>query len=219
VASTPRKEDKPTRPPARTADGTSRGIAPAEPAALPPKLSSEWLASMLLDVTAHLMNAIDRASRLGEPLERIAVATEAGADAIEAEEARRAIAAHRRRRRIIAAAMILVLAIAILVPVARYTGLMSRLQGEISYEQTAAGAHLFVLGGARYEVTPAQFEERLKKIDPEAIHKYWVEIDGKRFPVKQAVGVGLGAERATFSTSQAIGILRKLGYRPQETPS
>jgi hypothetical protein len=219
LASTPRKEDKPIRPASRTADATSRGIGAAEPASSPPKLSSEWLASMLLDVTAHLMNAIDRASRLGDPLERIAIATEAGADAIEAEEARRAIAAHRRRRRIIGAAMVLVVAIAILVPVARYTGLRSRLHSEVFSGQTAAGAHLFVLGGARYEVTPAQFEERLKKIDPEAIHKYWVEIDGKRFPVKQAVGVGLGAERATFSTSQAISILRKLGYSPQETPS
>jgi hypothetical protein len=91
------------------------------------------------------------------------------------------------------------------------------MQGEVSSYETPSGAHLFVLGGARYEVTPAQFEERLKKIDSEPIHKYWVEIGGKRFPVKQAVGIGLGAERATFSSSQAISILRKLGYSPQET--
>lgn len=217
MASTPRKEDKPTRPPSRIADSTSRGSGPAEPAA-PPKLSPEWLASMLLDVTAHLMNAVDRAARLGDPLERIAVAAEADADALEAEEARQALAAHRRRRRIIGAALAIVLAIAILVPIARYTGLVSRLHGgEVYSYETPSGAHLFILSGARYEVTSAQFAERLKKIDPEAIRKYWVEIDGKRFPVKQAVGVGLGAERATFSSSQAISILRKLGYTTQET--
>lgn len=172
---------------------------------------------MLLDVTAHLMNAIDRAARLGDPLERIAVAAEAGADAAEAEEARQALVAHRHRRRIIAVALMVVLAIAIIAPIARYTGLISRMQGEVYSYETPAGAHLFVLGGARYEVTPAQFEERLTKIDPEPIHKYWVAIGGKRFPVKQAVGIGLGAERATFSSSQAISILRKLGYSPQET--
>ncbi len=217
MASTPRKEDKPTRPPSRTADTTNRGSGPVEPAAAPPKLSSEWLASMLLDVTAHLMNAIDRAARLRDPLERIAVAAEAEADALGAEEARQALAAHRRRRRIIAVVLMIVFAIAILVPIARHTGFLSRLH-EVSSYQTPSGAHLFVLSGARYEVTPAQFEEQLKKIDPEPIRKYWVEIGGKRFPVKQAVGVGLGAERATFSTSQAISILRKLGYSPQETP-
>lgn len=218
MASTPRKEDKPTRPPSRIADTSNRGIGPAEPAA-PPKLSPEWLASMLLDVTAHLMNAIDRAARLGGPLVRIAVAAEAGADAAEAEEARQALVAHRRRRRIIVAALMAVFAIAIIASIAHYTSLISRMQGEVYSNETPAGAHLFVLGGARYEVTPAQFEERLKNIDPEPIRKYWVEIDGKRFPVKQAVGVGLGAERATFSSSQAISILRKLGYSPQETPS
>jgi hypothetical protein len=215
VASTPRKEDKPTRPPSRTADSTNRGNGPVEPAT-PPKLSPEWLASMLLDVTAHLMNAIDRAARMGDPLERIAVATEADAEAREAENERRAIAT-RRRRRIIGAAIAVVLAIAILIPIAHYTGFVSRLHGEVYSYQTPGGAHRFILGGVRYETTPAQFAARLQKIDPEAIRKYWVEIDGKRFPVKQAVAVGLGAERATFRSSQAISVLRKLGYPTQET--
>jgi hypothetical protein len=217
VASTPRKEDKPVRPPSRTVDATNRGVGPAEPPA-PPKLSSEWLASMLLDVTAHLMNAIDRAARLGDPLERIAVAAEAEAGALEAEEERQALAAHRRRRRIVATVVACVLAIAILVPLLHYTGVMSLLHREVYSSQAPSGAHLFTLRGARYEVTPAQFAERLKQIDPEAIRKYWVEIDGRRFPVKQAVGVGLGAERATFSSGQAISILRKLGFSPRETP-
>jgi len=216
VASTPRKEDKPTRAPSRSADSTNRGNGPAEPAT-PPKLSPEWLASMLLDVTAHLMNAIDRAARMGDPLERIAAASEAGADAREAEQERRAIVMRRRRRRIIGAAIAVVLAIAILIPIAHYTGFVSRLHGEVESYQTPSGAHLFILGGVRYETTPAQFAARLQKIDPEAIRKYWVEIDGKRFPVKQAVAVGLGAERATFRSSQAISVLRKLGYPTQET--
>ncbi len=215
MASTPRKEDKPTRPPSRTADSTNRGNGPSEPAT-PPKLSPEWLASMLLDVTAHLMNAIDRAARMGDPLERIAVATEADAEAREAEQERRAIAM-RRRRRIFGAAIAVVLAIAILIPIAHYTGFVSHLHGEVDSYQTPSGAHLFILGGVRYETTPAQFATRLEKIDPEPIRKYWVEIDSKRFPVKQAVAVGLGAERATFRSSQAISVLRKLGYTTQET--
>lgn len=99
MPSTPRKEDKPIRPPSRTTDGANRGAGPAAEESGAPRLTPEWLASMLLDVTAHLMSAIDRAARLGDPLERIATAAEAGADVAEAEAERRAAVARIRRRR------------------------------------------------------------------------------------------------------------------------
>jgi hypothetical protein len=209
LPSTPRKEDKPIRPPSRTADSVSRGAGPAEETP-PPKLSAEWLATMLLDVTSHLMSAIDRAARLRDPLERMA-------DVAEAEEERRAAATRLRRRRIAVAVIAIVAIVAIVIPLARYLHVWSGRDEVASYE-TAAGAHRFVLGGASYEVTRAQFEEHLSKIDPEPIRKYWVAIGGRRFPVKQAVGVGLGAERATFSSGQALSILRKLGYQTQDSP-
>ena len=216
MPSTPRKEDKPIRPPSRTADGASRGAGPAEETA-PPKLSAEWLATMLLDVTSHLMSAIDRAARLRDPLERMAEAAEASADAAEAETERRALATRVRRRRMTVALIAIVGALAILLPLAHHFGFWSSLDEVASYE-TPSGAHRFVLGGASYEVTRAQFEERLSKIDPEPIRKYWVAIGGRRFPVKQAVGIGLGAERASFSSGQALSILRKLGYPTQDSP-
>jgi len=214
LPSTPRKEDKPLRPPSRTADTPSRGLAPADETA-PPKPGVEWLAAMLLDVTSHLMSAIDRAARLRDPLERMADAAEASADAAQAEAERRAAAARMRRRRF--AIVALAACLAILLPVAHRYGLWSGHDEVASYE-TPGGAHRFVLGGVSYEVTRAQFEARLGKIDPEPIRKYWVAIGGRRFPVKQAVGVGLGAERASFSSGQALSILHKLGYQTQDSP-
>ena len=55
------------------------------------------------------------------------------------------------------------------------------------------------------------------KAQPEAIRKYFVEIGGRKFPVKQAVSVGVGAPRASFGTEAAIHALTKLGYKTQET--
>jgi hypothetical protein len=217
LPSTPRKEDKPIRPPSRTADNAGRGIGPPAEENAAPRLAPEWLASMLLDVTAHLMNAVDRAARLREPLERIANATEAGADVAEAEAERRAAALRIRRRRVAISIAAILAAIAIAVPTSWRLGAFSRLD-EVTSSETAAGAHRFVLGGVSYEVTRAEFEARLKPIDPEAIRKYWVQIDGRRYPVKQAVGVGLGAERASFSSGQAISILHKLGYPTEDSP-
>lgn len=172
---------------------------------------------MLIDVTAHLMNAIDKASRLGEPLERIALAAEAGAEARESEEARREITRYRRRRRSLKAAAAIVIAIAVLIPIAIFTHAFDRIYLHRSAYATASGSHVFTLGGVRHEITRDQFSDRLKTVDPEAIRKYWVAIDGKRFPVKQAVAAGLDAQRAAFSSSQAISVLRKLGFDPQAT--
>jgi len=216
LPSTPRKEDKPIRPPSRTADSAGRGIGPPAEESTAPRLTPEWLASMLLDVTAHLMNAVDRAARLRDPLERIAQAAEAGADVAEAEAERRGAALRIRRRRVAIAIAAILAAIAIAVPAWRF-GVFHRFD-EVSSSESAAGAHRFVLGGVSYEVTRAEFEARLKPIDPEPIRKYWVRIDGRRYPVKQAVGVGLGAERASFSSGQAISILHKLGYQTEDSP-
>jgi len=165
---------------------------------------------MLLDVTSHLMSAIDRAARLRDPLQRMA-------DVAEAGEERRAATTRSRRRRIIAAVIAIIAGLAIVMPLAHYRHVWSGRDEVASYE-TPSGAHRFALGGASYEVTRAQFEEHLSKIDPEPIRKYWVAIGGRRFPVKQAVGVGLGAERATFSSGQALSILHKLGYKTQDSP-
>ena len=71
------------------------------------------------------------------------------------------------------------------------------------------------LGGVPYPIDRKAFADRLAKAQPEEIRKYFVEIGGRKFPVKQAVSVGLGAPRASFRTDAAIHALTKLGYTTQ----
>jgi hypothetical protein len=78
------------------------------------------------------------------------------------------------------------------------------------------GEQEFVVGRSRVRVSRAVFEERLIGVEPERVRKYSVDIGGRRFPVKQAVGVGLGVIRAGFQTQEAISVLRRLGYNPTE---
>ena len=54
----------------------------------------------------------------------------------------------------------------------------------------------FVIGGNRMRISRQIFEGRLAEAVPEAIQKYAVRIGDRRFPVKQAVAVGLGVLRA-----------------------
>jgi 5-methylcytosine-specific restriction protein B len=72
----------------------------------------------------------------------------------------------------------------------------------------------FTLGGQRRCVSRTTLEQRLAREQPEAITKYVVEIGGRRFPVKQAVAVGVGIPVASFTTHQAFRLLQKLGYEP-----
>lgn len=72
------------------------------------------------------------------------------------------------------------------------------------------------IGGARCCVSREQVEGRLAGEQPEPLRKYGVEIGGRRFPVKQAVAVGLNVPRASFQTQEAFRALRRLGFEPTE---
>ncbi len=174
---------------------------------MPRKLTPEWVAVNLMDITAHLMAAIDKASA---PLDRIA-------DAAEDATAHVAHASNFFRRPLTIAMLFLLLGMAGL----SIYALMPRPHRYYSYEAGAGDidkSHAS-LGGVQYVLDRKQFDARLAKAQPEAIHKYFVEIDGRKFPVKQAVSVGLGAPRASFGTEAAIHTLTKLGYRTQEMGS
>ncbi len=160
-----------------------------------------------MDITAHLMAAIDKAAG---PLDRLA-------DAAEDATAHVAHASNFFRRPLTIALMLLLVAVTGL----SIYALTSRPHHYYSYE----AATLYTdkshasLGGVQYVLDRKQFDARLAKAQPEAIHKYFVEIDGRKFPVKQAVSIGLGAPRASFGTEAAIHTLTKLGYRTQEVGS
>ena len=158
-----------------------------------------------MDITAHLMAAIDKAAG---PLDRLA-------DAAEDATAHVAHASRFFRRPLTIAAILLLLAAMIF---GTYE-LASRGHSNPArfYESVAPESSEIRLGGVQYPFDRKSFEARLAKAQPEAIRKYFVEIGGRKFPVKQAVSVGFGAPRASFGSDVAIHALTKMGYQTKET--
>jgi hypothetical protein len=195
-------------PKRQESDDETRAIdeeALAGPDGPPPrKLTPEWVAVNLMDITAHLMAAIDKAAG---PLDRLA-------DAAEDATAHVAHASRFFRRPLTIAAIILILS-------AMVFGLYQLANRGHSYTARFSGAvgsesSEIRLGGISYPFDRKTFESRLAKTQPEEIRKYFVEIGGRKFPVKQAVSVGVGAPRASFGTEAAIHTLTRLGYQTKE---
>lgn len=166
----------------------------------PRRLTPEWIAVQQMDITAHLMAAFDKTAR---QLDRIGDAAE---DAM----------AHATRIASIRKPLAVVALVAALLAAAFGVYQMGpRLRIDRGNVQAVEHGEIR-LGGVTYRVTRREFEQRLSTAAPEPVHKYFVEVGGRRFAVKQAVSVGVSAPRASFDSSAAIHALTKLGYVTQE---
>lgn len=58
------------------------------------------------------------------------------------------------------------------------------------------------LNGTVHEIEPEQARARLGGHPPEAIQTHWVEMDGRRWPPKQALEVVIGVQRREFTSSR-----------------
>jgi hypothetical protein len=67
----------------------------------------------------------------------------------------------------------------------------------------------FTVGGKRFSITREEIERKLKGVQPEEIREYYVTVNGKNYPVKQAVEEAAGLLRSGFTTQDAIRVLRK----------
>ena len=68
--------------------------------------------------------------------------------------------------------------------------------------------------GKFYNITKADIEQSLRDIEPEEGRaKYFVEIGGKKYPIKQALSQTLNLSKATFTTQHAFDILTRLGFK------
>ena len=66
--------------------------------------------------------------------------------------------------------------------------------------------------------------EAIAKATPEPIREHWVDVNGVRYPPKQAYQLVSGSPRSAFTSHRAIRELRKLGfststYRPSSAPN
>jgi 5-methylcytosine-specific restriction protein B len=71
----------------------------------------------------------------------------------------------------------------------------------------------FILKQNAYEMTKEQVERELIGVVPEAIRLYYVEINGKKFPLKQVISYVLKLGKVEFTTMDAANIVRRLGFK------
>jgi len=69
----------------------------------------------------------------------------------------------------------------------------------------------FVVGGKSFSISRDEIERKLKGVQPEPIRQYYVTVNGKDYPVKQALELAAGLLRSGFTTQDAIRVLRKFG--------
>jgi hypothetical protein len=70
----------------------------------------------------------------------------------------------------------------------------------------------FQLGGKRYHLTADDVTARMANESPEPVQTWAVEVDGRRFPVKQVLATTTGVDRSEFISHRARDLLRRLGF-------
>jgi len=70
------------------------------------------------------------------------------------------------------------------------------------------------LSGTVFEITRKAIEKKLRGIEPEEGRaKYFIDIGGKNYPIKQTLSQTLNLPGVAFSSHQAFAILQKLGFK------
>lgn len=71
----------------------------------------------------------------------------------------------------------------------------------------------FIVNGDQFDLDVETVTSRLRGREPEPIQTHWVEADGIRFPVKQALEAVLGISRTTFTSQVARSQFDRLGFQ------
>jgi hypothetical protein len=70
----------------------------------------------------------------------------------------------------------------------------------------------FTVGGAEFLLSKEDVELKLKAVEPENVREVYIEVNGTRFPIKQALACATGLLRGTFTTHDAMRVFRKLAF-------
>jgi hypothetical protein len=76
-----------------------------------------------------------------------------------------------------------------------------------------------VVGKGRVELSKERVVEVLKGLQPEPFRgraRYYVELDSKKYPVKQVMAAVTGLSKESFSTEQAVKVLKALGFEVKD---
>ncbi len=68
----------------------------------------------------------------------------------------------------------------------------------------------FTVGGVPVFLDREEVERKLRAVMPEDVRELYVEVNGTRYPVKQALAEATGLHRGTFTSHDAMRVFRKL---------
>jgi hypothetical protein len=71
----------------------------------------------------------------------------------------------------------------------------------------------FVVGGRNLELDNTQVTDSMRDQTPENARSYVVEVGDRLFPPKQVFASVTGWSRGTFTTYEAVRVLRRLGFQ------
>jgi hypothetical protein len=78
----------------------------------------------------------------------------------------------------------------------------------------------FTVGGVEFFLSREEVEQKLQAVEPESIREVAVEINGRQYPVKQALAEVTELLRGNFTSHDAMRVFRKLSFPLRsETPS
>jgi hypothetical protein len=78
---------------------------------------------------------------------------------------------------------------------------------------------IFTLRSKKYDIIKRDVEVILEKLEPEPLRstaKYYIEYEGKRYPIKQVASSMTGLYKIQFTSRDAYEILTKLGFEVKE---
>ncbi len=78
---------------------------------------------------------------------------------------------------------------------------------------------VFTIRGRTYDISKEDVESVLESIEPEPFKgraKYYIEYNGKKYPIKQVIASVTGLPRVGFTAMDAYRILIKLGFEVKE---
>lgn len=70
----------------------------------------------------------------------------------------------------------------------------------------------FILRGQVFNLEKDHVLKAVRTHEPGLVRKYGVRLNGKEYPIKQAVGLVTGLPHAEFTAHDAYRILKKLGF-------
>ena len=70
----------------------------------------------------------------------------------------------------------------------------------------------FVIRGREYKITKEEILERMRGVEPKEIRKYYVEVNGREYPIKQVISKTISIEPVAFTSMDAFSILSRLGF-------